>query len=432
MTHRSALTKDLGLLELVAIALGGMIGGGIFSILGIAVEQLGNAVPLAIMVGTLLALLAAWSYACLARYYEDEGATYSFFKRTYPDAPTTAAAIGWLVVFGYVTTLALYAFTFASYLVSLFPGVHSGVLHMLFSGGVLLLFAVLNIVSVRQMGRVEDLMVYTKLFALILVTLVLYGNGSSANARPIWEPDLQYGSVFVVAALTFVAFEGFQLAIHAYSEVRDATRNVPRAIYISVAIAGGIYILMAEGALWALDKQQIIEDKEFALAAGATAVLGPFGYALVLGAALLATSSAISGTLFGASRLMAILADDGCFPQILGRRIHQHTPAHSIAVLAILAWILVLSGGLQLILEFASLTFIVVSFVMALANLKMREHTGAKLWLAILSVLALAAAGVLILLWQLRSEPAHLAITLAIGVGIAVSSKAYGRYASPR
>ena len=97
--------KELGLIELVAIALGGMIGGGIFSILGLAVEQVGNAAPIAIAVGALLAFLAAHSYASLSRYFQDEGATYAFFKRTYPDSHHAAATIGWLVVFGYLSTL---------------------------------------------------------------------------------------------------------------------------------------------------------------------------------------------------------------------------------------------------------------------------------------------------------------------------------------
>ncbi len=413
--------KDLGLVELVAIALGGMIGGGIFSILGVAVEELGNAAPIAIAVGALLALLAASSYARLAAYFEDEGATYSFFKRTYPTSHFAAAAIGWVVVFGYISTLALYSFTFSSYVVSLFATSHVShvwLLRSLFSAAVLSLFAFLNIVSVKKMGHVEDAMVYSKLLALILITVVLYAIGSPGHAMPVWASENTIGSIFVVASLTFVAFEGFQLAIHAYREVSDARRNVPRAIYISIGAATLIYVSLAEGALWALDKQQIIDDKEYALVAGARTVLGPLGHALVMGAALLATSSAISGTLFGASRLMAVIAEDGYFPKVFAQRVREHTPAKAIIVLAVLAWMIGLSGGLELILEFGSLTFIVVSLLMAIANFKLREHTGTSLWFGIVSVLALAVAACLILLWQMRTGPLHLAITVTVGGGV--------------
>jgi amino acid transporter len=84
--------KELGLGELIAIALGGMVGGGIFSILGIATENIGNATPVAILIGGFLALGAAYSYVKLALLYKDEGATYSFFKKTFPNS-TLASSV---------------------------------------------------------------------------------------------------------------------------------------------------------------------------------------------------------------------------------------------------------------------------------------------------------------------------------------------------
>ena len=114
-------TRPLGLTELIAIALGGMDGGGIFAILGVSVEVVGNATPVAIFIGGVLALCAAYSYVKLALLYKDEGATYSFFKMTYPNSRFASAAIGWLVAFGYISTLALYAFTFSSYLCAAIP-----------------------------------------------------------------------------------------------------------------------------------------------------------------------------------------------------------------------------------------------------------------------------------------------------------------------
>jgi amino acid transporter len=110
MTNHSAHRprgKPLGTPELIAIALGGMIGGGIFTILGISVEMIGSLTPIAIIIGGALASLAAYSYVKLALYYKDEGATYSFFKRTFTDHPFAASLIGWFTIFGYISTLAL-------------------------------------------------------------------------------------------------------------------------------------------------------------------------------------------------------------------------------------------------------------------------------------------------------------------------------------
>jgi amino acid transporter len=88
--HRKR-NKTLGVPELIAIALGGMVGGGIFTILGISVSMIGVFTPLAIVLGGLIALLAAYSYVKLGVFYKDEGATYSFYKKTFPDARYTCS-----------------------------------------------------------------------------------------------------------------------------------------------------------------------------------------------------------------------------------------------------------------------------------------------------------------------------------------------------
>ncbi|MGD2161032.1 MAG: amino acid permease, partial [Gammaproteobacteria bacterium] len=92
--------KNLGVTELIAIALGGMVGGGIFTILGISVAMIGALTPIAIIVGGIIACLAAYSYIKLGVYYKDEGATYSFYKRTFRDSHFAASLIGWWVIFG--------------------------------------------------------------------------------------------------------------------------------------------------------------------------------------------------------------------------------------------------------------------------------------------------------------------------------------------
>ena len=102
--HRKR-NKTLGVPELIAIALGGMVGGGIFTILGISVSMIGAYTPIAIIIGGMIASLAAYSYIKLGIYYKDEGATYSFYKKTFPNSPFAASLIGWWVVFGYISKL---------------------------------------------------------------------------------------------------------------------------------------------------------------------------------------------------------------------------------------------------------------------------------------------------------------------------------------
>jgi amino acid transporter len=392
--------KDLGLGELIAIALGGMVGGGIFSILGIATEQIGNATPIAILIGGVLALFAAYSYVKLALLYKDEGATYSFFKKTFPKSELASSAIGWLIVFGYISTLALYAFTFASYFCSQIEALGDPLWQKIVAGLIISFFAIVNLVSVEGMGKLEDLMVYSKIVILLFISGLLTGKGDIQNLIPVLEEHTTLTQILIVSAITFVAYEGFQLVINAYDEMDTPKRNIPRAIYSSIVIATLLYLILSIAALSTIPKEIIIQDKEYALAAGAKTYLGKFGQFIVIFGALLATSSAISGTLFGSSRLMAVIANDGYLPRFLGKKIKTHIPNRAIITMSVFAFVLLATGGLQVLLEFGSITFIIVSALMAYANYKKRRETNSSLAVTLAALAGLLLAGLLIIYFE--------------------------------
>lgn len=407
MQHRKR-NKNLGLAELIAIALGGMVGGGIFTILGISVSMIGNLTPIAIIIGGLIASLAAYSYVKLALYYRDEGATYSFFKRTYPKSHFYASAIGWFIIFGYISTLALYAYTFSSYAISSTDFADNIWIRKAIAIGVIGIFTLVNIWSVNGMGKIEDLMVYTKLIVLAVISIVLIQNGTTDFGTFIENLalDKEKSSIFsilIVASLTFVAYEGFQLVIHAMDEMNNPKKNIPRAIYSAIILAVIIYVVISLGALFAIPTENIIKNKEYALAAGAGNILGRLGTNLVILGAILATSSAISGTIFGASRLISVIAKDGYFPNWLSIR-KGNSPQNAIITLASMASILVVIGGLELILEFGSITFLLVSLLMAVANYKIRGKTNSSKFLTALSIIGLGVGGILILYYEFTTK----------------------------
>lgn len=427
-TKTESQKKALGLPELIAVALGGMVGGGIFSILGISVQYIGNATPVAILMGGILAMFAAYSYVKLALYFKDEGATYSFFKKSFPGSPFASSVIGWMVVFGYISTLALYAFTFSSYLGSILPFTASKTERDILAGTVLLIFTTINLISVKGMGRIEDIMVYTKVIILLVISALLAANGKLSNMLPIADTDSDWLSIFIIAAVTFVAFEGFQLVINAYNEMDAPQKNIPRAIYIAILIATLLYLGIAFGALATIPKELIIQNKEFALAAGAKDILGKSGLFIMVAGALLATSSAISGTIFGASRLMSAIAKDGYLPAVLAKRKNGGIPRQAIITMSIFSFILILSGGLQTILEFGSITFIIVSFLMAFANFKRRDLTKTHILPAWMAMIFLFSGGILIFYFEYSHAPEQLIFIGGIYIILTISSLLYARY----
>ena len=401
--HRKR-NKNLGVLELVAIALGGMVGGGIFTVLGISVSMIGVYTPLAFIVGGALAFLAVYSYIKLAVYYKDEGATYSFFKRTFPNSTLAASLIGWWVIFGYISTLSLYAYTFSSYAISAFSFADNEYARKIVAGLIILIFTLVNIWSVKGMGKLEDLMVYTKLIILTIISVVLIN--SSNTTIPVLlqaNDEVSILSILIVASLTFVAFEGFQLVINAVNEMEKPEINIPKSIYISLILAMAIYFILSYGAIISIPFDVIIENEEYALASGAQKVMGHWGTDLVILGALLATSSAISGTLFGASRQMSVIASDGYFPQFLTKR-KNNIPYMAIITMALFSFVLILLGDLKVILEFSSVTFLLVSFLMAYANFRIYKKTSSSLFITILAIIGLLLGMILILYYEYTTQ----------------------------
>jgi len=381
-----------------------MIGGGIFTVLGVSVSMIGVFTPLAFLIGGALAALASYSYIKLGLYYQDEGATYSFFKRTFTSSSFAASLIGWWVIFGYISTLALYAYTFASYAISAFDFADDIWVRKSVAGAILLLFTLVNIWSVKGMGKLEDLMVYTKLIILILISFVLMNHSNTTIPTLLQNNgEINILSILIVASLTFVAFEGFQLVINAVNEMKNPQVNTPRAIYSAIAIAIFIYLIISIGAIISIPFEDIIQNQEYALAAGADKVLGHWGTDLVILGAVLATSSAISGTLFGASRQVSVIAHDGYFPSFLTKR-KNNIPIYSIIMMSSLAFCLILAGDLQVILEFSSVTFLLISFLMAYANFTIYKKTNSSLILTIIAMIGLFSGTLLIIYYEATTQ----------------------------
>jgi amino acid transporter len=418
--------------ELIAIALGGMVGGGIFTILGISVAMIGVYTPLAIILGGVIASLAAYSYIKLGVYYKDEGATYSFYKKTFPASPFAASLVGWCVIFGYISTLALYAYTFSSYAISSFAFADSEWVRKVVAGVVILTFTLINVWSIKGMGKIEDIMVYTKLAILVVISLVLINN--SQTTLPVLlqdNNDTSALSILIVASITFVAYEGFQLVINAVNEMEKPEKNIPKAIYSAIFLAVLIYVVISLGAILAIPFDEIIKNKEYALASGAEHALGHWGNVLIIVGALLATSSAISGTIFGASRQMSVIARDGYFPGILSKHIN-HIPVYSIICMSVIAFLLVLAGSLQVILEFGSVTFLLISLLMAYANYKIKHLTNSSSIITIISIIGLLLGTILIFYYEFNNQPEQMFFIGVIYVLLTACSWLYSRGNSSR
>ncbi len=307
----------LGLASTVAIGIGGMVGGGIFAVLGLSIGLARGGAPIAFLIAGGVAWLTAISYARLSVAYPSRGGTVTFLNEAFG----TGVFVGGLNVLlwlSYIVMISLYASAFAGYAASLMPGHPSALVDHLLLSGVIIAITVLNMARASIVGRAEEWVVAFKMaiLALVVVTGFHHVDWSRLAPKQWADPLAIVGGGMVI----FVAYEGFELIANAAEDVRDPERTLPRALYISVGIVIATYVLVAVVTVGALGFDQVRRASDHVLAAAARPALGGLGFVLVAVAALLSTSSAINATLYGTTRLSWSIARSGELPEVLDHK----------------------------------------------------------------------------------------------------------------
>ena len=425
--------QKLGLKELIAIGVGGMIGGGIFSVMGLAVEVAGVLAPFAFFLGGLLALLTGYSYIKLATAYHSDGASFTYLEYAFPKRPIIGAFVGWVLVVGYVGTMALYAFTFGAYASEMMGTAANSAIRQFLSLAVVAIFMVVNLYGVKSAGRSEDLIVYGKI--MLLGVLAFAGLGSVDVGQLQGWPTDSFDHVFMAGALIFVAYEGFELITNAVCETDHPALNIPRGIYGSILIVMVLYFVLSIVAVGSLSVEGLVAAKEYALAVAAEPAMGNAGRILVSIAAMLATASAINATMFGSSRMMAEMAASREMPAAFSFRNRGRVPWMAVVVVSVLTVVLTYNSGLEFIASFSSMTFLLVSLAVSLANLKLHAVTHANVWVVSAGSLLLLATISTLVVYLASHLPRTLAIISLmygiVAVAVLLFEKKRARQAMP-
>jgi amino acid transporter len=192
-------------------------------------------------------------------------------------------------------------------------------------------------------------------------------------------------------------------------ETDDPQRNIPRAIYGSIAIVVFVYMALSIVAIGSISVEKLIAAEEYALAVAVEPFLGSGGRILVSLAALLATSSAINATMFGASRMMAEMASDDAAPVAFSFRSRVDVPWIAMLTITILAIGLTALGGLELIAAFSSMTFLIVSLAVSIANFRLRKQTGSRSVFVVTGMALILATIVIMCVYLWQHAPTNLA-----------------------
>jgi amino acid transporter len=412
-----AADGKIGFWAVVAIGVGGMVGGGIFAVLGLAVQLAQGGTPVAFALAGVVALLTTYSYTKLSVAYPSRGGTVTFLDRVFGSGMLTGS-LNVLLWLSYIVMLSLYAFAFGSYGATFLPQALQGIgTHTLISVSVITIGG-LNLLSAELIGKAESWIVGLKVAILLFfVGAGLTGVNTAQLAPGTWSPPLQLAAGGMII---FLAYEGFELIANTAQDVNDAARTLPRAYFTAVGFVIALYVLVALVTVGNLSVDKIVAAKDYALAEAARPFLGQTGFTLIAIAAMLSTASAINATLYGAARLSYSIARDGELPATLERKVWGQ-PFEGLLITAGLTLLIANVFDLTSIATLGSAGFLLIFAAVNAANARHASHAGSRGWISVVGAVAcLVALGALI--WQTTTtSPTKLwilAAMLALALGI--------------
>ena len=410
------MADEIGFVESLSMAVGGMVGGGIFAALGVVAITADTLAWLAFVVAGVIALCAGYSFVRLNSLIDGHAGPMTYVERFTGDT-TLAGMLGWTFVIGYVGTMALYSYSFGGYFADL-VGVETvfGVpLRPLITLAAIAVFVGLNTAGAHASGRSEELLVGLKVLILLVFGVggIYYGfvNGElSAGFENIGAGPV------IAAGVAFVAFEGWELLLFDQESIANPETTVRNAIYVSIVGATLLYVLVAIVTTNLVPAATIQQQPDTALAIAARPFFGAAGFVLISVAALFSTGSALNATLFSAARLSKKMVADDFLPNQL-RGDADGEPIRPLLIVGVLTAGLAVLGSLNAISSFASLSFIVIFGSISALAVTQRESVLTTVVPAVGAIGAGAAATAL-LYHLFTSEFDTFVVVCALAIGV--------------
>jgi amino acid transporter len=390
------------------IGVGAMVGAGIFALLGAAGEVAGAAVWLSFLIAGAVALLQGYSFAKFGARYPSAGGLLEYVVRSFGNGHVTGI-VAWLLLATNAIITAMVAVSFGSYASAAFAD-GGATWTKIFAVLVVLVMATLNVLGSQAVAKAQTVVVVVVGILTVFAVATLSNLDTSLLAFSGY-PSLR--AVVSSVALTFFAFLGFGVITFTAKDLANPARQLPRAVYLALAIATVVYVAVALGVFGTLTVDEVVESGGTALAVAAQPILGDAGYWLMSVTALFATAGATNSGLYPATGLCEHMASAGQFPPVLGRRFGNRAPA-GILLTAAVAIGLSIGFSLTAIASIGSAVALIVFALVSAGHLRVRGETGASVWLLALAIASAVIVLVTFAFTTLVEEPATAVALLVI------------------
>ncbi|WP_417214411.1 APC family permease [Bizionia sp.] len=304
--------NKLTLIGSISLGTGVMIGAGIFVLMGQIAELVGDLFPIAFIAGAVVVGFSSYSYVKFSNAFPSSGGVVKFLNKSYGPG-TTTGVFSLLMYVSMVVSESLVAGTFGAYTLRLFPESFAGYASIL---GILLLVTayIVNILGNKVIGATATFTAIIKVAGIALLAIAGLVASGFADITGEYIPQnteaLPKGLGFLAAlALAILAYKGFTTITNQGGDIKNPHKNLGRSIVFSILICTLIYVALALAVAGGLSIPEIIEAKDYALAAAAKPIFGEWGSWITIAIAIIATFSGVIASVFSASRLLGMLSN---------------------------------------------------------------------------------------------------------------------------
>jgi len=348
--------------DLVAIAINGIIGAGIFGLPAKVFSLIGNYSLYAFAACALIVAMIVLCFAEVCSRYNETGGPYLHAREAF--GPTVGFEVGWLIWLARLTAFAANCNLLISYLGFFWPAATAPSPRAAMIIIIVSLLTAINVFGVRKATLFSNVFTIGKLVPIMLFILagLFYLNWTAFNLGPL----PQTGTFSQSVLLLVYAFTGFEMPTIPAGEARNPRQDLPRALLIAIGVVALLYILIQLVCIGTLPG---LAQSERPLADAANVFLGQAGSAIISAGAIISITGNLNVIVLSGSRVPFAMAEQNQLPAIFAR-VHSRffTPHVSILITA----------GIMLIMTVKS-SFVAALTISAIARLVTYAATCAAL-----------------------------------------------------
>ena len=425
-TAEAQLVRGIRRWDLVAIAINGIIGAGIFGLPSKVFSLIGTYSLIAFIVCAAVVTLIILCFAEVGSRFDETGGPYLYAREAF--GPTVAFEIGWLIWLARLTAFAANCNLLVAYLAYFLPSAVNPIWRAAIITIVVAVLATINLIGVRQAAIVSNVFTIGKLIPIIIFIVAglffINPQAFAFGSRPAT------GAFSQSVLLLIYAFTGFEMAAIPVGEVRDPKKHLPHALLIAIAVVAILYILIQIVCVGTLPE---LAQSQKPLADAGTRFMGTAGGAIISAGAVVSIVGNLNILVLSGSRIPFAIAEQQQLPSFIAK-VHRRfaTPHVSILITAGLMLLLTLKSSFVAALTISAIARLVTYGATCLSLPVLRRRSDAPPATfrlrggTIIAILALGLAAWLLAnsTWQ---EARAAAIAAAVGLLIYLAFRLYSR-----